>query len=84
MKKIIGTLVMVSFLFMSCAHGPQKVPEDMTPTQEEGRSLGELSAAERAEDWKKIKQADEFIEQILAAAFVVTIAVILFIGPFFL
>jgi len=78
--KIIGILVMVSFLFVSCAHVPQKAPEDMTPTQEEGRSLGELSGAERAEDFKKIKAFNE----IVAGVFWVTIIVGAIAAGFFL
>jgi len=56
MKKIIG-IAMVFFLLMGCAHGPQKIPGDMTPTHDDGSQDTELDKAKekkksRWEGWE--------------------------------
>lgn len=84
--KVIGILMIVALLCMSCAHVPQswEGAEDMTPAQEEGRSLGELTPEERAEDFKKIDQFMEPIGEVFATVFLMTLIVVGVAGLAFL
>jgi len=56
----------------------------MTLTQEEGRSLAELSPEERAEDFKKIDQFMEPIGEVFATVFFMTLIVVGVAGLAFL
>jgi hypothetical protein len=71
MKKIIG-IAMVFFLLMGCAHSPQKIPGDMTPTHGDGSPDIKPDKAKQTKFWGPREKAllGVLVIAVLIAAFV--------------